>query len=635
MLYSIALGAAIVAAVISAVGGTVYLAWDLSPAALILILALSLAACFLIIKYIFKKERERLSLSATFTAGADETVAEGGRAWALALAPVIALAVICFITLARSQTDLAVNTPWAKVPQLFWIALTLASAGSAALLMKARANASFVAAFALMAVGTGVAAIVYRIGYGYDPFVHAAAERHILATGAIDPKTVYYSGQYALVVLISFVTKLPAETIGVWLVPALAAASIPAAACLAAKTMKRSAGLFCAALLAILPLASFIDTTPFGLAALYCALAAILGLAVKNDGRLKLLVWLFAAAAIFTHPIAGVPALAFAAAIQFRKPLWKILAALFGAVALPILFAVSGSGFSFSLERISAIALPFELPLARFHALGDAVYALGAVAAIIIAAGVIMNRAYLLAVASAALSAVLIAICIDFSYLPDSEQGGYAGRLLTLALLIAAPAAAAETAKLLKKAAAQPWRAATAAAAVAFLFTGGVYLAYPRADAYVISKGWNTSATDLSAVAAINDDAGGEPYIVLAAQPVSAAALSKFGFFKYFNTPSGQIFAYPVPTGGALYQFFLKMIYGEPAAEYMKQAMELAGVKRGYFVVNNYWTGADHIIARAKQTSISWFGINNADFVFRYSLIKNQQLNSKENFNSQ
>jgi hypothetical protein len=619
MLYSIALGAAIVAAVISALGGTVYLAWNLSTPALIAVAVLAFAASFIIIKYFFKKAPSPPSLSATFSAESDETPSEGGRVWALALAPVVALAAACFIILARNQTGGAVNTPWTQVPSLFWISLALASAGGAALLAKARANASYLAAFALMAVGVGVAAIIYRIGYGYDPFVHAAAERHILETGIIAPKTVYYSGQYALVVLIAFATKLPVETIGVWLVPALTALTIPAAACYAARAMKRSAGMVCAALLALLPLASFIDTTPFGLAALYCALAAILGLAAKNNERLKLLVWLFAAAAFITHPIAGVPALALAAIVQFRKPLWKILSAAAGAVALPVLFAVSGNGFSFSLQRIGSITLPFDLPLTRFHALGDPVYAVGAMAAIIIALGVLRNRTYLLAAGSAALSGILIAASIDFSYLPDSEQGGYAGRLLVVALLVAAPAAAMELAALFKKAAARPPRLIFAIMAIAFFFSAGVYLAYPRADAYVISKGWNTSETDLAAVTAVRDDAGNEPYIVLAAQPVSAAALSKFGFFKYYDTPEGQIFAYPVPTGGPLYQFFLKMIYSEPSAEYMKQAMALAGVKRGYFVVNDYWTGADHIIARAKQTSESWFGINNADFVFRYS----------------
>jgi len=621
MLYSIALSAAIVAAIISSIGGAVYLAWNLSSAALILVLVLSLAVSFLLINYIFKKTSARSVLAATFTPGFDETTGQnkGGAAWALALAPIAALAGVCLLTLSRNQTDAAVNTPWIQVPQLFWISLALAAAAGAALMLRARANASYLATFALLTVGLTVAAIIYRIGYGYDPFVHAAAERHILETGFIAPKTIYYSGQYALTVLISFITKLPVDAIGVWLLPALAAISVPAAVCVASRAMKRSADFICAALLAILPLASFIDTTPFGLAALYCLLAAILGLAAKNDERLKAMVWLFAFAAFITHPIAGVPALAFAAIIQFKKPLWKIVSAIIGAVALPALFAIANKGFSFSLDQIGSITLPFDLPLTRFHALGDPVYALGIVTAIIVIVGVTRNRAYLLAAASAAISGILIAASIDFSYLPDSEQGGYAGRLLVIALLIAAPAAAAEAAKLLAKAADKPWRAVLAIAAIAFMFAGGVYLAYPRADAYVISKGWNTSATDLSAVAAINDDAKSEPYIVLAAQPVSAAALSKFGFFKYYDTPEGQMFAYPVPTGGPLYQFFLKMIYTEPSSEYMKQAMALAGVKRGYFVVNSYWTGADHIIARAKQTSESWFGINDADYVFRYS----------------
>jgi hypothetical protein len=620
MLYSIALSAAVVAAVISSIGGVVYLAWNLSTPALVSVLILSLAVSFLIIKQIFKKQQIRAALAVTFTPETNETADQnqGGRAWALGLIPVLALVAVCFIVLSRNQTDVAVNTPWGQVPQIFWISLALASAAGAAMLMRARADASYLATFALLAVGLSVAAIIYRIGYGYDPFVHAAAEQHIINTGIIAPKTVYYSGQYALIVLVAFITKLPVATIGVWLLPALAAISIPAAVCLASRAMKRSAGFICAALLAILPLTSFIDTTPFGLAALYLLLAAILGLGVKNDERLKTLVWLFAAASFMTHPIAGVPAIVLASVIQFKKPLFKILSALVGAIALPVLFAVSAKGFSFSLDRINAIAIPFDLPFTRFHALGDPIYAIGLVAAIIIVIGVFWNRNYLLAAASAALSGLLIAISIDFSYLPDSEQGGYAGRLLVIALLIAAPAAAAAVAKLLGKSASKPWRVVTAAVAIVFFFVGGVYLAYPRADAYVISAGWNTSATDMATVSAISSDAN-QPYIVLAAQPVSAAALSKFGFFKYYNTAEGQIFAYPVPTGGPLYQYFLKMIYIDPSSEYMNEAMALTGVKLGYFVVNSYWTDSDHIIARAKQTSESWFGINDADYVFRYS----------------
>jgi len=262
--------------------------------------------------------------------------------------------------------------------------------------------------------------------------------------------------------------------------------------------------------------------------------------------------------------------------------------------------------------------MPFETPLTRFHAFGDPLYALGLAAAILIIVGTFTNRTYLLAAASAALSGLLVSASIDFSYLPDSEQGGYAARLLVITLLIACPAAAAAIAKLFAKTAGSPWRNLVAISAIAFFFAGGVYLAYPRADGYVLSKGWNTSTADISAVRAIGQDAGSESYIVLAAQPVSAAALKEFGFFRYFDTNEGQVFAYPVPTGGPLYQYYLKMIYDEPSSEYMKQAMDLAGVKLGYFVVNSYWTRSEHIISRTRETSQKWFGIDNAVYVFRY-----------------
>jgi len=539
--------------------------------------------------------------------------------WAIGLVPLVALSVICVILALRNQTDAATNTPWKQLPQLFWIAMTLAAINGAALFTRAKANTVFAATFILGLLGTTIATIVFKIGYGYDPFVHQAAEEHIMRFGLIEPKTVYYSGQYALVTIISFVSKISIHNIDVWLLPLLAPFGIAATVCAAAAANKWRQGTIAASMIALLPLAVFINTTPYGLAALYTLLAAISGTAATRDNRFKIIVWVFAAAALLTHPIAGIPALVLAGCIQFKNVFIKILIATGGAFILPALFAWTAKGFSFSLSRIAAINLPFELPLSRFHSLGDSIYLIGGLSAAIIIIGVIKNRTYFLATASAIISGLLIAACVDFSYLPGSEQGGYAARLLMIALFIAAPATAVSIGNLIKKSETNGWRTIIIVAAVAFFFTSGVYLAYPREDAYVISKGWNTSTTDLSAVSAIDKDAGGEPYIVLAAQPVSAAALSRFGFFKYYNTAEGQIFAYPVPTGGALYQYFLKMIYTEPSAEYMREAMELAGVKRGYFVVNSYWTGADHIIGRAKQTSESWFGINNADFVFRYS----------------
>ncbi len=617
MLYSIALIISLVAALVSAIGGVVYFAWNLAFPAMAIVLALALSAAAVIFKLLFAK-REKISTAGPIEAKVIDAAVAKSKLWSLGLIPVFGLAAVCLVLLIRNQTDAAINTPWKQVPQLFWVSLAAASAAGAALLLRARAQVSFLVGLALLGVGATVAAIIFKIGYGYDPFIHTAAEQHILNFGLIAPKTIYYAGQYALVTIISSFTRLPIRLVDIWLLPVLAPLSIAGTICYAAKKKAMSVGPVMAGLLMILPLGAFIDTTPFGLAALYCLLSAITGLAANDDKNMKIITWIFAAAALLTHPIAGVPAIILAGCVQIKRPVWTALYAAGGALVLPILFSFAGKGFSFSLARIRTINLPFDLPLTRFHALGDPVYALGAAVVIIVAIGVLWNRLYLIAAASAILSGVLVAASIDFSYLPDSEQGGYAARLITIAILIAVPAAAFAIGTLLEKISGKGWYALAGIAAVVLFFVGGVYLAYPREDAYVISEGWNTSATDLAAVGAIADDAKDEPYIVLAAQPVSAAALSKFGFFKYYASSEGPIFAYPVPTGGPLYQYFLKMIYTDPSSEYMNQAMALAGVKRGYFVVNSYWTGADHAIARAKTSAESWFGINNADFVFRY-----------------
>jgi hypothetical protein len=615
MPYSIALALAVVAAAVSAAGGAIYLIWNLSwPAA-----AASLVIAFISAGWVLKQilpAKGRFAETAPHFG--DPAAPSKSAPWVWGLIPLAALTSSCLLILSRNRIDAAVNTPWNSIPAIFWTSLALAAVCGAALLLRAGDRVAAAVIFLLIGTGTVAAAALYGIGYGYDPFVHQAAQQHILDFGSISPKTPYYAGQYALVVILSKITTLPIHAIDVWLLPLLAASGIAGCLAIASRASRRAAGPMAAVFLALLPLSPFIDTTPFGLASLYCLLSTILGLGAEREKRFLAGVWLFAFASLLTHPIAGLPAVAFAALISLRS--WKIRLpiAIISAAVLPALFAATNKGFAFSWARVGSIGLPFELPLTRFHALGDPLYALGLGGALLIILGALSNRVYLAAAASAALSGLLVAASINFSYLPDAEQGGYAARLLVVALLIALPAAATSGGKIFSKAAGSPWRGAVAVAAIAFFFTGGVYLAYPRADGYVLSKGWNTSAADISAVRAIAKDAGNEPYIVLAAQPVSAAALREFGFFRYFDTSEGQVFAYPVPTGGPLYQYYLKMIYDEPSSEYMKQAMDFAGVKLGYFVVNSYWTRSDHIISRAEQTSQKWFGIDNADYVFRY-----------------
>jgi len=151
---------------------------------------------------------------------------------------------------------------------------------------------------------------------------------------------------------------------------------------------------------------------------------------------------------------------------------------------------------------------------------------------------------------------------------------------------------------------------------LAALITASLYLSYPRFDKYFNSKGYSTGTNDIQAVHLINDTAK-KDYIVLANQQVSAAALNEFGFDKYYQN---DIFYYPVPTGGPLYQYYLDMVYKKPSKSNMTAAMDLAGVKEGYFVLNKYWWAFPKVLDEAKLAADQWWSIGQGDvYVFRYS----------------
>jgi hypothetical protein len=151
---------------------------------------------------------------------------------------------------------------------------------------------------------------------------------------------------------------------------------------------------------------------------------------------------------------------------------------------------------------------------------------------------------------------------------------------------------------------------------LSLLISAALYITYPRYDNYFNSHGYAVSAADLGAVSWINENAKAD-YIVLANQQVSAAALSRYGFKKYYG--GDQLFYYPIPTSSPLYQYYLDMVYKKPSRDTMLAAMDLAGVNEGYFVLNRYWWAFTKILDEAKLRADSWQAINDGEvFVFKY-----------------
>lgn len=651
----LAFGALGALALVAASGAAVYYAYRLDTIALGCLLALLPWAVFAVSplrRRAAEKSKEQALVGV-------EKASPEDSASAVLLVLALAADAAALRWLAGAATEEAIRSPWEVVDPIYFLWTFLATACLIALAYRRRYPHLTLAAgsFHLFTV-LAPALIVYRIGYGFDPFIHIASEKLVAAAGAVTPKTPWYIGQYVLVTAASKLGHLPVEMVDRWLLPSLTAAFLPlSAAWLLRRGYGVPRGLTVLASLGVLllPLSSFVSTAPQGLANLFLLLLAVLGAAWHHAHRPPLpFLLLLAAAALATHPLAGIPAAVFLTFLMFfkLKPwpgnsglaakgffLMVLLAA--GAAAVPAAFSAAGKDASGSPAFASLkrpipellLRLPVEAPgvESRFRPALDFAEAVDrnyeTLLLLLVAAGGWLllrrreTRRTALAVAAAGGALLVSVVVLKGGYaFPDViayEQGNYGDRLYEATLLLFAPLALA--------AVAWWWRALGRTdrgvrvfqvllfAAVA---TSLGYAAFPRVDDFRMTRGWSVSRHDVAAVRYV-DRVGIAPYVVLANQSVSAAALREFGFRTYY----GDQFYYPIPTGAPLYGFYLEMVYGGAKRGTMEAAMRSVNVPRAFFIVNRYWTGSSRIVEEAKKTADRWTAIDEGEaYVFEYSL---------------
>jgi hypothetical protein len=231
---------------------------------------------------------------------------------------------------------------------------------------------------------------------------------------------------------------------------------------------------------------------------------------------------------------------------------------------------------------------------------------------------------YLLLILIFLINLILVSL-LDFQALIGYEQLEFAKRLLQIIALAVMPIFLMGVYSVLKsilKIRLGRWIAIFFGS---LILTGALYLAYPHNDAFEKGRSYAVSRYDSAAVLAIEKDAKGNEYVVLANQSVSAASLKELGFKKYYIIPSvplptlpfghsldglnsegmtrkiQQLFYYPIPTSSPLYEIYLDMIYNGPTMKKIEKARALTGVEKIYFVVNNYWLDAKKRIAEAEK----------------------------------
>ncbi|MEK7632545.1 MAG: hypothetical protein AAB473_02020 [Patescibacteria group bacterium] len=546
-----------------------------------------------------------------------------GQTAALLLVTVISLAA-WWQAILSTPIAAAARSPWLVLSPISIIAPAVALVASFVLLHREAKLFGSLALFATLFSIFASATALFPLGYGFDPFLHRATIAHIAEHGTITPKPLYYIGEYAIELFGNILGGIPIAVIDAFLVPLIAAITLTIAA--------RRLPIGIAILL--IALSNFVTTTPQSLAYLFTILTIVTVPKAITRYRDLVAPSIFALAALITHPIAGVPACFFVAFCATRtwnpsviKTAARSLLTIGAALALPMMFAaqavISHAPVSFSLSNLWKLN---ELPLSGFlfsHGSTwlDGMYlVVGNLSSIILVlglAGIIMRRRSKtpstndsgILMMSLFVSFIIVSLGIDFSYLINYERQDFALRLLLLATIFALPIAD-ETIRTIVDYAGYSSRSRSAAAFVALFIvsTATVYGLYPRHDGYVRSAAFNVSQADFDTVYAIHQrEADNADYIVLSNQATAAAALQEFGFRKYYHT---DIFYYPIPTGGALYQSYLSMVNTAPTKETVGSAMALAGVPKAYFVVSDYWWKSDAIIENAKQQTDDWFAVD-------------------------
>jgi len=616
-------------------GSFVYYFYNLSWIGITITLLLSLVSFYIRARFLQAKEEETEKIKVL-----------PQKSWLHLIWPIIVYGMLiarAFFVLIKSSNDTALISPWLAVPINFFFIYALSTAWLFFVLNRQlQPNVKLWLLRIHYFLAFAVAIIVYKIGYGFDPFIHQATMELIDKQGYVLPKPLYYLGQYSLVVILHKLSGVSIYFLNKILVPTLTALFLPGAifSFVKSKGEPKRAMLIILTLLA-LPLNLFILSTPQNLTYLWLLLIIFYSL----SEHLSYLPLILGLATLSIHPLSGLPALFFIAWYELLKRKDKIKVIwwrlgntvlwLGAALSLPLSFTmVTGqswhdlslsftslySVFSFShtSTNLSNFILNFPYLISNNWLF---IFIILVITGFIIWFKQNKNQAYLLIkIISALLVGFLLSASLSFTFLISYERDDYISRLPVLMGLFAMPALVIAVDYLITKV----WRQSKTTIIGAWilfviLISASLYLSYPRLDAYVNSRGYSVSNADLLAVRSIAKQTN-KPYIVLANQQTSVASLKELGFDHYFKVGSEQIFFYPIPTGGKLYQYYLDMVNNTPSRETMKKAMNLVGVKESYFVVSKYWWLSDRIIAQAKINADTYWEINGGDiYVFRFN----------------
>jgi hypothetical protein len=553
---------------------------------------------------------------------------------------------LTFLVLIR--TDGPLVSPWMILPGMGFFCFC-ASVFCIVYLQQSERSYFFTITQVFLAVG--VSAIVFGVGFGFDPFIHRAAEEALITTGHILPASILYSGQYALIGSLHYLTGLPVRLIDIWLLPILTSLFLPAAAYIGLRDgwkVREEVARMGWVTAFFLPFALFTFTVPFAFT--YVGFVALLFLfPLVKERSWALILLFFTLILIFFHPLLAVPSFIFivSTALYYRLPnpgakfLVLSLLTLGVALAVPALLFLyqRGTGvavdFYFLLDNLFTFLSLFANPFSSYDPnilwTYNLHYAFRYWQPIVLL--FLSIPAFFALKRNRSEGRLLLAFMLGMFFLMygvstlfvykniiDHEQMEFALRLLQAFYLIPIPLIALFLDRIYEGRIARY----VTLGALALLATSSWYFSYPQYNAKYPSYSPSVSADDIAVVHFMDERSAGEPYLVLSHQMTSAAALQEYGFYRYYKLKGENTLWYAIPTGGPLYSYYLSLITTGDRAP-LQGLMEETGTAKIFLAMPSYWNwsqelldkladGADRVTRMNKEITIYEFDrYENAD----------------------
>ena len=563
---------------------------------------------------------------------------------------VLALDILLFILLFKKASVGIVRSPWELLHFKFWFLFTLSNI----LLIFSIINKKTIKSLALISFHflllSSIAIILYPLGYGYDSFIHEATLNIIKETGTIQPKLLMYLGQYGLSFFFHTISQVSLDTVNKILLPILFSLIWPTSIYYGLRhgfNWTKKASYLSTFWSLFIGFSFAIMTTPQSLSYLIFAFFIFI-LPEINKKKIHLhFIYLLTLFTLAIHPLSGVTLFLFSIIltifrIKKRKFIRSILFSItlfFSIIALPLLFAFYQfkQGIEmvkiFSFNTWPLISLPnihwnqtYSFPLDIIHNISSNIIWIYVLCVLISILFILRENKYLFYKRYFLFSGILIAnyiitkIFISFNLQISYDKTDYLNRIVYLITLTTLPFFLRFIYIIFKTTIIKnndKLKNIFLLITTIFIIIIGTYFSYPVYDKHKNSKSFNVTSTDIKTVQAIEEDSNNTPYIVLANQMVGAASINQYNFKHYYNNN----FYYSMPLGiDNIYTHYLNMIEINANKEEALKAMDKAQVNKLYFVVNNYWHSAKQSIKQAKNSSDSYFLIDNGvNHVFVYN----------------